>query len=237
LKQLLHLKGLSKTDQLLLCLAVDNARPKAINEVRDLAMDSGVRAAKTWNVSALLAGSRGKAIRTKSGWELGAPGAERVREIAGSHFAAAPSQVAIDLRNLLPKLTNADIHAFVEEAVACFEAKLFRAAVVLSWVGALSLIYDRVIAKHLDAFNVEAVKRDAKWRKAKTADDLARMKDYDFLQIIEAISVIGKSVKAELEGCLKFRNGCGHPNSLQIGPSRVEAHIEVLLQNVFAVFA
>jgi hypothetical protein len=62
------------------------------------------------------------------------------------------------------------------------------------------------------------------------------MKEHEFLQILNAISAIGKSVKDELEGCLKLRNGCGHPNSLQIGEARVSAHIETLMLNVFSVF-
>ena len=57
------------------------------------------------------------------------------------------------------------------------------------------------------------------------------------MQVLAAISVIGKNVKDELEGCLKLRNGCGHPNSLQLADSRVAAHIETLVLNVFSVFA
>jgi hypothetical protein len=56
---------------------------------------------------------------------------------------------------------------------------------------------------------------------AQTVDDLALMKEYEFLQILPTISVIGKNVKQELEQCLKLRNACGHPNSLSIGEHRV----------------
>jgi hypothetical protein len=112
----------------------------------------------------------------------------------------------------------------------------YRAAVVLSWAGAVALLYDYVVANHLAAFNIEANKRDAKWKSAKNSDDLALMKEFDFLQILQALSIIGKSVKTELERALKFRNGCGHPNSLQIGENKVAAHIEDLTLNVFAKF-
>jgi hypothetical protein len=63
------------------------------------------------------------------------------------------------------------------------------------------------------------------------------MKEFDFLQVLEAVSVIGKSVKGELEACLKLRNGCGHPNSLQVSESKVAAHTETLMLNVLAIFA
>ena len=40
----------------------------------------------------------------------------------------------------------------------------------------------------------------------------------------------------ELRNCLDRRNGCGHPNSLKIGPNTVAHHIEILLLNVFKAF-
>ncbi|GAQ27571.1 hypothetical protein SAMD00023378_1254 [Ralstonia sp. NT80] len=147
------------------------------------------------------------------------------------HVAAQSSA----LRALLPKL-KADVQEFVAEAVACYEARHFRAAVVLSWVGAVSLLYEYVVQHRLVDFNAEAARRDPKWRVAKNEDDLSRMKEYEFLQILEALSVLGKNVKNELEGCLKLRNGCGHPNSLKLAESRCAAHIEVLVLNVFNVF-
>jgi len=90
---------------------------------------------------------------------------------------------------------------------------------------------------HLVAFNTEAKKRDAKWKPAKTADDLGKLREFTFLEIAEAISIFGKNVKQELEACLKLRNGCGHPNSLKIGSNKVAAHLETLAINVFAVYA
>ena len=100
----------------------------------------------------------------------------------------------------------------------------------------MSVLYDQVVKSHLAAFNAEATKRDVRWKVAKTADDLARMKEHEFLQVLAAISVLGKNVKDELEGCLKLRNGCGHPNTLTVGESKAAAHVETLIQNVFAKF-
>ena len=143
---------------------------------------------------------------------------------------------AKSLRAHLQKRTSKDTRAFVEEAVSCFERKLYRSAVVLTWIGAISVIYEHVVANKLAEFNAEALKRDAKWRPAKNADGLGRIGEFDFLQICQALGVIGKNVREELEVCLKLRNGCGHPNSLKVAESRVAAHIETLMQNVFEVF-
>ena len=113
---------------------------------------------------------------------------------------------------------------------------LYRSAIVLSWVGAVAVLQEEVLTAHLSAFNTEATRRDRKWRVAKTRDDLGRMKEFELLQILERLSVIGKNVKTELEGCLKLRNACGHPNSLKVGENKVAAHLETLIQNVFEVY-
>ena len=240
LKDLITQKALGNTDKLLLCLAVEPVAAKAVKDVRSLAVSNGLRAAKNWNISDMLGAVTELAVRTSGGWELTAKGGQYVATIAGPLMNSPMPKVASSLRSHLVKLTGPDTQRFVEEAIACFEARQHRAAIVLSWVGAVSVMYDHVILTHLAAFNAEAVSRTATskhpWQPAKTADDLARMKESEFLVVLERISVIGKSVKKELEQCLDRRNGCGHPNSLKVAEHVVASHIELLILNVFAKY-
>ncbi|MBC7752575.1 MAG: hypothetical protein H7Z73_12850 [Candidatus Saccharibacteria bacterium] len=159
-----------------------------------------------------------------------------MEKLTGVTSNSVSKAVTSDLRNHLIEIPNLTTRIFVEEAVKCLEFKLYRSAIITSWVGAISTLYDEIVKSHLSTFNNEATKRHSKWQSAKTADDLARMKEYDFLQILVAISVIGKNVKDELESCLKLRNGCGHPNSLVVGELKTSAHIETLIQNIFSKF-
>jgi len=62
------------------------------------------------------------------------------------------------------------------------------------------------------------------------------MKEADFLNALESISLIGKNMKQELESCLNLRNGSGYPNSLKFGTRKIAAHIEILILNVFTKF-
>lgn len=242
LKDLLSQKALSNTEKILICLAVeaDKGGPKAVKEIRELAVTSGLRAAKKWNVSAILAKAKELAVRAEGGWELTAKGSQFVAKVAGPLMNSPIPKVASSLRAHLVKIANVDSQAFVEEAIACFEAHQYRGAVVLSWVGAVSVIFDHVVKCHLAAFNAEAISRTATskhpWHPAKTADDLARMKESEFLVVVEKISIIGKSVKKQLENCLDLRNGCGHPNSLKLADHVVSSHIELLMLNVFSKF-
>jgi hypothetical protein len=236
LKDILHQSGLTKTEKLLLCLGVNPSTPKTITEIKQIGRSAGLADIKSWNVSSFLTSSGGKAVHTGSGWELTKSGVELIQKLTGSLAATHPPPVASSLRDHLKQIKDQQATAFVEEAIACFESKLYRAAVVLSWIGAISVLYEWVVNNKLAAFNMEAKRRNPKWKDANTKDDLALMKEWDFLQILEAISVVGKSVKQELEKCLELRNGCGHPNSLKIGEHYVSAHIEILIMNVCSQF-
>jgi len=149
----------------------------------------------------------------------------------------AQSTIANNLKPHLLKITNPDTRSFVEEAIDCLEAGLYRSAVVMSWIGAVAILYAHVITNKLDDFNAEAQRRDQKWKTAATKDDLALMKESEFLDILAALSILGKNVKEQLKNnCLGLRNACGHPNSYKIGRSQVESHLEILLLNVYEAF-
>ncbi|MFQ6548142.1 hypothetical protein AADZ90_009290 [Aestuariibius sp. 2305UL40-4] len=145
-------------------------------------------------------------------------------------------QVAVDLRSHLNGITDNETRNFVEEAIKCHEAELYRSAIVMSWLGAMDVLHKFVHANHLAAFNTEAKRVNAKWKPAKTPDDLGKMGEAEFLDRIAAISIIGKNPKEELQKALGLRNGCGHPNTLRVGANKSAAHIETLLQNVFEKF-
>lgn len=226
----------TRTDKLLFCLAADNSVPKTVSELKEIAKSVGLRSALSWNISSLLSASRGMAVRTNAGWELTDEGKKRVATLAGHKISGPHFVIAAGLRRHLTSITNPQVATFVEEAISCHEGRLYRAAIVLSWVGAIGVMYDYVIRNQLAPFNAEAQRRNAKWKTAKNTDDLARMEEHEFLQILDSLSIVGKSVKQELEGCLRLRNGCGHPNSLVVGEAKVAAHIESLIQNVFCKF-
>lgn len=236
LKDLLSNNDYTKTDKLLICLAVESNVAKEVSGIRQLAEAAGLRVIRSWNISQLLSASRGLAVRTDKGWELTSAGRQRIQTLVGPALNSPVAQVIPHLRALLPGISNPQAASFIEEAVRCLELGLLRSGVVLSWVGAVAILYDHVLARHLSAFNTEARKRNQKWKPACTVDDFARMQEADFLIILESAQIIGKSVKQELEGCLKFRNGAGHPNQLKIGAARATAHVETLIQNVFSVY-
>ena len=235
--------GLKTHDRLLLILGVNATDAKSVMTIKIAARNAGWRGVDKVNVSTVLGRAPKLAVRTAKGWELTSNGQKYVSELVGRiGHGTVVGTVAPALRARLANIANADAKAFVEEAVKCYEAHLYRAAVVLSWVGAVAVLYDHVVANQLAAFNAEATRRTANskqpWKPAANADDLARMKEHDFLEIVTAISMpgLGKNVKEELQKQLKLRNACGHPNSYKLGEHTVAAHLETLILNVFSKF-
>jgi len=237
-KQILHGTNLSARDQLYVILAIDPVEPLPVQKIKERCVAAAVRKLAKRNISDVLGRSNGHVARAAMGWELQQPGLLRVRELAQqANINLVVTHSSRSLRGHADSVADPLTKSFVMEAITCFEVHQYRAAVVFSWAGAVALLHKHVHSKKLQEFNAEAIRRDRKWRTAKQQDDLGRMKEHEFLDVCEAIGVLGKSVKQILQNeCLMLRNACGHPNSSSIAENSVAAHIEKLIKNVFARF-
>ena len=234
LKTWLH-SDLRRRDKLLLILASFDS-PCQIKDMKERARDAGFNLGTKWNISSYLSRSKGLAIKTREGWEISDRGKQHLRELGVTKINPVANQVATDLRAIIQDIKDEKTRSFAEEAIKCYEFGLYRSAVVMSWVGAMAILYNHIHTNHLKDFNAEAKRVNSRWKTAKTTDDLSTMKEADFLDRIATLSIIGKNVKEELKKGLTLRNGCSHPNSLEIRSNAVAAHIEVLLLNVFKKF-
>ncbi len=237
-KQILHGPKLPRRDQLLVLLAVEPMGALPVQRIKERCEVLGLRKLSRLDVSGILSSSSGFVARTSDGWELQLAGIARVREVAeAARVNPIVTHASQSLRSQVDSVGDALTKSFVVEAIGCFEARRYRAAVVFSWAGAVALLYSNVCRTQLAAFNAEAVRRDPKWRTARNQDDLGRMRERDFLDVCEAIGVLGRSVKQILQNeCLVLRNACGHPNSAMIAENSAAAHIEKLIKNIYSQF-
>jgi hypothetical protein len=210
-----------------------------VGAMKEIASRCGVRDAFRWNISDILRKSEGCAILTLSGWELTDKGEGIVATLADRSLRRqAIKRTTADVRQHVGKIASEEAKTFIKEAISCFENGQFRAAVVFSWVGAVSVLQTHVVTNALRAFNAEARRRDPKWKDARNTDELGRMREHEFLDVLEAIGSIGKNVKQTLQTqCLSLRNACGHPNSLKISENNVAAHLDTLVLNVYSTFS
>ncbi len=233
IEEILLSSTVSQKDKILFILFLEN---KLLNtgQIREIALDRGVREAKKWNISDSLLKLKNKVIKSKDGWEISLKGKEQFSKNKGQSSRIKKAEVGLRLH--LKSIKNKRISDFVSESITNLETKSLRSAVVLSWIGAMSILYEYTFSNYLGQFNTELIRRSPKHKIITAVEDFSEIKEYDFLQILSSISVISKNVKQELENCLKLRNGCGHPNSLVVGEERVAAHIEILILNVYSKF-
>jgi hypothetical protein len=231
----LHQKEVSRLDKALMILASE-PEPLQVKDMKGRAREAGLKIPDSWNLSDTLARSNGYAINDGRGWQITNAGKQHLHNVGVSMVSPAAVHVASELRDALSNISNPNTRAFVEEAIKCYEAELHRSAVVMSWLAAVHVLQTFVVSNRLADFNAEAKRVNEKWKPAKTEDDLGRMKESEFLDRLAAISVLGKNVKEQLQGCLDLRNAAGHPNSLEFGGPSVINHIDLLIRNVFKKF-
>lgn len=231
LKTWVH-RDIKRLDKLLLVLSSLDS-PCQIKDIRKRALEAGLSIPKKWNLTAYLRSSEGLAIKTPVGWEITESGKQHLQDLGVTKISPEATDVTRGFRTELSKIKDTTTRSFIDESIKCCEAGLYRSAIVMSWISAVAVLYNHVHTKHLEKFNTEAKRIDPKWKDANTTDDISKMRESDFLDRIEKISIIGKDVKKELKLCLDRRNSCCHPNSLSIGASTAAHHVEILLLNVF----
>jgi len=233
LQKALHKADISINDQLLIILA-HSGKPLSTKEVRAIAEENGVKKSKKLNLSSLLSRLHKKIIKLPEGWIINDEGLAYIKK--NNLLKTLKTKVQKDLELELENIKSEYVKAFVAECVTALEHNLLRSAIVFSWIGAISILYEYVEKSHLNDFNTAAKARFKDWKDAKNVDGLCNMKESNFLQVITDMNLIGKSTKKQLEQCLDKRNSCGHPSSFTIGPNIANAHVEILIKNVYEKF-
>ncbi|MDP2316534.1 MAG: hypothetical protein Q8P41_26815 [Pseudomonadota bacterium] len=158
------------------------------------------------------------------------------------HDKGADPEIADDLDAHAKTLLDDDVRSFVQEAVGCYKGGHFRAAIVLSWVGAVALLLKHTLADAalLAVINADGGRRfpagRSAWVAATDAEGLTQKGERDFLDTLARVGGITDDVKKKLVVCLDTRNSCGHPNPGPVGSRMASAHVEVLIGHVFTKF-
>jgi hypothetical protein len=245
---LLAVQGLAKQGQkpAVLLLLSHVEQPAPTMAIRNKGVQIGYRQVTQWNLSAILksAANDGYVAQLKEGWKLLAPGLKSL-DTHYSPDAPIVSETRHSLKDHVSKVANAERRAFIEEAIKCFDAKAYRAAIVLSWVGAVYILQEHIIAKQRSSFNAAGVARAAKtaasgtpfvFSPVKSLKDFGVIAEGDLLQVCQDAGMLHKAEKKMLQDRLDLRNQCGHPNPLEFAEHSVAFHIEQLMLNVYSKY-
>lgn len=179
-----------------------------------------------------------EAIRDgKAGYYL----SKKVRDEFDAKYGKRASTVAVDalLAALPGKIPDQAERVFLEEAVACFENKAFRAAIVMTWNLTFFHLCHYVLKHKLADFNVEYPKRyggihkKAKAPTIATYDDFSSdLKESEVIEICRSANIITREQFNALDRQIGRRNSAAHPSTTVITHLQAEEFIHDLIENV-----
>ncbi|MES1182089.1 MAG: hypothetical protein ABUL44_04770, partial [Flavobacterium sp.] len=136
-------------------------------------------------------------------------------------------EVSIALRNLISNVNTKEQGKFLEEAISCFEFKLFRAAIIMAWLLTMDLIYERILNYYLQEFNEELKKRNKK-KFISSKSDFEEYRESETIEILKVLGGISKEQRKILDEKLDIRNSAAHPNSTLFREPKVITYIQEL---------
>jgi hypothetical protein len=147
-----------------------------------------------------------------------------------------PAQIAAHraLLDLPAKISNAADRGYLQEAIRCYRAEAFRAAIVMSWSVAYDHVCETIVAKHLADFQAKWLAHFVNSKKKPTftkREDFYEHGEKDVLYIAHAIKMTDKNVNGILEDSLRTRNLAAHASGVTFEAPQAEAYILNLINN------
>lgn len=123
-------------------------------------------------------------------------------------------------------ITNSDENEYLEEAIACANARFYRAAVVLGWGAAVDRIHRKIEASGFSKFNVCSAsmasqtkgrfKKFNQTQNVTTISEIRMVFDTTILWIIEGMGLIDSNQHTRLKSCFDMRCHGAHPGDAPI---------------------
>lgn len=135
------------------------------------------------------------------------------------------------LNELVSRVTDPAQKTFLAETLSCFKHHAYRAAVIMAWNLAFSDVLDRIISKHLAAFNTQVGTHNLK-KPIIDRVDFEKLKESEVIKIAAASGILGKESVKKLEEKLGKRNTAAHPSNVVVSVATAEEVIADLVENI-----
>ena len=135
------------------------------------------------------------------------------------------------LNDLLARVTDPAQKMFLTETLLCFKHHAYRAAVVMAWNLAFSDVLDRIMTRHLTAFNTQVGTHNLK-KPVTDRVDFEKLKESEIIKIGAAAGILGKESVKKLEEKLGKRNTAAHPSTVIVNVTTAEEVIADLVENI-----
>jgi hypothetical protein len=126
---------------------------------------------------------------------------------------------------------------YLEEAVQCYQHRLYRAAILMVWAAVVQHLYSTAGSHKGGVRDIEHANKARfgtmrKYHQIKKQDDFLYIGDKDFIQLGEDAGMYNRNTRMLLHERLVLRNLCGHPTGYTPGREETVVFIESLLLNI-----
>lgn len=139
----------------------------------------------------------------------------------------------LDLRKLIPGLSDPDESDYLKEAIDCAESGFCRAAIVMGWCATIDKIQKQILNLGFDKFNKASSEvknqKSGKWKNwnkefsISTLSELQTIFDTDLIIVVERLGLIDGNQSDRLRTCFQYRNHSAHPGQAPIEDANVVA--------------
>lgn len=172
-------------------------------------------------------------IKSKDGFRLEAT----VRNRLSLELGEETETILVNslLGDLGKKIKNKEEKIFLEEALACYKVKAFRATIVMSWNLAFSHLKTWILSdsKRMADFN-DAVKKAYPNNKnvVLTWDGFDEFKEFEVIEICRVSRLVSKNIVEIMREKLKKRNQSAHPSSITVTKMQADEVVTDLVNNI-----
>jgi hypothetical protein len=159
---------------------------------------------------------------------FGPPASDLAAEAPAAALHSLEAAVAAAPRSYRP---------YLEEAVACYSAALYRAAILMTWSATMRHLLLSVETRAGGVKAIEACNRtrfgaSKGYRQIKKVDDILYLRESQFIQLGEDAGMYNRNARKLLAERLQTRNLCGHPTGYKPGREETVIFVESLMLNV-----
>lgn len=181
-------------------------------------------------LTAMTKGFVKKILGTTKGFKLNSSSRENIEAKLPKVFEA--NEILTQLRQLEPKVTNAQQKTFLHEANVCFANEAYRAAIVMGWNLAYHHICTFIFESHLAAFNARLPIQAKNEKAVVKFSDFEDIRESVVIAVAKGANVISQSTAKTLKAKLDIRNSAAHPSAIVVLPVTAEEVISDLVQNI-----
>jgi len=154
---------------------------------------------------------------------------DEAHEVLSKHENSKSRIISLDHTRKRLKVLSLQQDELFQQALACNEKGIFRAAHVMAWAGFMDFLEQKLSSDGLA--KVKSVKMG--WTKYKTIEEIREnIPEFQLIEVARDVGLLFKSETKTLLGLLSKRNECAHPSDYNPGLNESLGYVSELLNRI-----